>query len=141
MLEHCLLSFSHRPFGTLSNAATVSSGLMGAWCVRLMPAACDRIGSHAVRFTASVGRGGPLKRPTLAPDGTYVDGTPRLCPDGTYVGDGGPITLAPNGKYVAGRPRIAPNGQYVGGTDSVMIAPDGTYVAGPARICPNGRYI
>ncbi len=36
---------------------------------------------------------------TLAPDGSYVGGTPRLAPDGTYVG---------------GTPRLAPDGTYIG---------------------------
>lgn len=27
---------------------------------------------------------------TMAPDGTFVDGTPQICPDGTYVGGGEP---------------------------------------------------
>jgi hypothetical protein len=35
----------------------------------------------------------------MAPDGTYVKGTPHLAPDGTYVG---------------GNPRMAPDGSYVG---------------------------
>ena len=34
----------------------------------------------------------------MAPDGTYVAGTPTLAPDGTYVG--GRPTLAPDGTYV-----------------------------------------
>ena len=35
----------------------------------------------------------------LAPNGTWVGGTPQL---------------APNGAYVGGTPQIAPNGSYVG---------------------------
>lgn len=47
-------------------------------------------------------------RVRLAPDGTYVYGTPKLAPDGTYVG--GKPNLAPDGSYVGGRPRSAPDG-------------------------------
>ena len=36
----------------------------------------------------------------MAPDGTYVGGSPQMAPDGTYVG---------------GRPQMAPDGTYVGG--------------------------
>jgi len=35
----------------------------------------------------------------IAPDGTYVNGTPQLAPDGTYVGSG-TVTLAPDGNYI-----------------------------------------
>ena len=39
----------------------------------------------------------------LAPDGTYVGGSPQLAPDGTYVG--GSPHLAPDGTYTGGRSR------------------------------------
>jgi hypothetical protein len=54
-----------------------------------------------------------MKKVTISPDGTYVNGTPRMAPNGKYVGDGGPITRAPDGSYVAGNPTMAPNGRYV----------------------------
>ena len=34
----------------------------------------------------------------MAPDGTYVSGTPTMAPDGTYTG--GNPSMAPDGTYV-----------------------------------------
>ena len=39
----------------------------------------------------------------MAPDGSYVDGTPQLAPDGHYVGSG-KIQIAQDGKYIAVHP-------------------------------------
>ena len=39
----------------------------------------------------------------MAPDGSYVDGTPQLAPDGHYVGSG-EIQIAPDGKYITVHP-------------------------------------
>jgi hypothetical protein len=74
----------------------------------------------------------------LAPDGTYVHGTPHLAPDGTYVGGGLP-QLAPDGTYVGGTPRLAPDGSYTGG--SPRIAPDGSYTGGQPQLAPDGTYV
>jgi hypothetical protein len=82
-----------------------------------------------------------MKKPTLAPDGTFVNGTPRRTPDGKYVGDGGPITLAPDGTYVAGTPRLTPDGKYVGDGGPITQAPDGTFVAGLPVLTPDGKFI
>jgi hypothetical protein len=76
-------------------------------------------------------------RMQIAPDGTYVIGTPQIAPDGSYVG--GRPNIAPDGSYVAGRPQIAPDGSYVGGRP--QIAPDGSYVGGNPRIAPDGSYV
>ena len=51
----------------------------------------------------------------LAPDGSYVGGTPQLAPDGSYVG--GTPQLAPDGSYVGGTPQLAPDGRYIGTGD------------------------
>jgi len=34
----------------------------------------------------------------VAPDGTYVNGTPTIAPDGSYVG--GKVIITPDGKYI-----------------------------------------
>ena len=73
----------------------------------------------------------------MAPDGSYVVGTPRMAPDGTYVG--GTPRMAPDGSYVVGTPHMAPDGTYVGGTP--RMAPDGTYVGGTPRMAPDGSYV
>ena len=73
----------------------------------------------------------------MAPDGTYVNGTPRMAPDGTYVS--GTPRMAPDGTYVGGSPRMAPDGTYVSGTP--RMAPDGTYVGGSPRMAPDGTYV
>ncbi len=50
---------------------------------------------------------------TMCPDGSYVQGPScHLAPDGTYVG--GTPKMAPDGTYVGGTPKMAPDGRYVG---------------------------
>jgi hypothetical protein len=48
----------------------------------------------------------------MAPNGTWVGGTPQMAPDGSYVG--GTPQMAPNGTWVGGTPQMAPDGSYVG---------------------------
>lgn len=73
----------------------------------------------------------------MAPDGTYVVGTPRMAPDGSFVG--GTPRMAPDGSFVGGTPRMAPDGSYVGGTP--RMAPDGSYVGGTPRMAPDGSWV
>lgn len=58
----------------------------------------------------------------IAPDGTYVHGTPRIAPDGSYVG--GTPRIAPDGSYGTGTPRIAPDrsGWYIRKRDSAYCS-------------------
>ncbi|MGF6921889.1 membrane-bound metal-dependent hydrolase YbcI (DUF457 family) [Paraburkholderia sp. 40] len=51
----------------------------------------------------------------MAPNGTYVGGTPQMAPSGSYVG--GIPHMAPDGSYVGGAPHMAPDGSYVGTSD------------------------
>ena len=73
----------------------------------------------------------------MAPNGTYVGGTPQMAPNGSYVG--GTPHMAPNGSYVGGTPQMAPNGSYVGGTPH--MAPNGSYVGGTPHMAPDGSYV
>lgn len=43
----------------------------------------------------------------LAPDYTWVDGTPQITPDGSYVGSG-EIQITPAGNYIAVQPDPKP---------------------------------
>ena len=43
---------------------------------------------------------------------TEVDG-PQRAPDGRYLGGGGPVRMAPDGSFVVGTPRMAPDGTYL----------------------------
>ena len=59
----------------------------------------------------------------MAPDGSYVQGTPHIAPNGSWTG--GVPTLAPNGQWVGtGSPaRVIPRRQYVPPSPPVQVFP------------------